>query len=38
MIRIDHIGMPACDAKASAHFRRDALGLHEAEPEAGVLR
>jgi catechol 2,3-dioxygenase-like lactoylglutathione lyase family enzyme len=33
MIRIDHIGMPARDAKASAYFLCDALGLHEAEPE-----
>jgi hypothetical protein len=32
MIRIDHIGT-ARDAKASAHFLCDALGLHEAEPE-----
>jgi hypothetical protein len=30
--------MAALDAKASAHFLRDALGLREAEPEAGVLR
>ena len=37
MIRIDHIGMPARDAKASDFFRA-ALGLHEAEPEAKVLR
>ena len=37
LIRIDHIGMPARDAKASAHFLRDALGLHEAEPESAAF-
>jgi len=38
MIRIDHIGIPARDAKASAHFLREALGLHEVDPGAGLLR
>lgn len=33
MIEIDHIGMPARDVEASAHFLCDALGLPDPEPE-----
>lgn len=33
MIQIDHIGIPARDVEASAHFLCDVLGLPKAEPE-----
>jgi hypothetical protein len=38
MIRIDYIGMPPRDAKASALFLRDTLGLDKAKPEVEILR